>query len=95
MPGGDCRAFSRVASWGCFCWGNCHARRSRFHAGVAVSIGVVLIAWMTLSPLIESVPQSIRWPLHESLTIVVGTTVIVVVGALIAKVASPPAEVSD
>ncbi len=46
---------------------------------------VVVIAWMSLSPLInEGSPfYVLRSPLHTYLTIVVGTTVIFVVGFLL------------
>lgn len=57
----------------------------RAHAVLAVVLGLLAIAWMSLSPLInEGSPfYVLRSPLHTYLTIVVGTTVIFVVGFLL------------
>ena len=57
----------------------------RAHAVTAVILGLVSIAYMSLSPLInEGSPfYEFRCPLHTYLTIVVGTTVIFLVGFLL------------
>lgn len=57
------------------------------HAVVAVILGVLTIAWMSLSPLInEGSPfYCLRSPLHTYLTIVFGTTVIFLTGFLLSK----------
>ena len=62
----------------------------RAHAVVAVILGLLTIAWMSLSPLInEGSPfYCLRSPLHTYLTIVFGTTVIFLVGFLLTKLSS-------
>lgn len=57
----------------------------RAHAVIAVVLGLLSIAYMSLSPLInEGSPfYCLRCPLHTYLTIVVGTTVIFLVGFLL------------
>lgn len=57
----------------------------RAHAVIAVMLGLLSIAYMSLSPLInEGSPfYCLRCPLHTYLTIVVGTTVIFLVGFLL------------
>lgn len=57
----------------------------RAHAVTAVVLGLLSIAYMSLSPLInEGSPfYEFRCPLHTYLTIVVGTTVIFLVGFLL------------
>ena len=57
------------------------ARRAQ--GGVAmlsVMIGVLVIGWMTFSPLIDQLPVFLRNPLHANMTIVVGTLTIFFVG---------------
>lgn len=60
----------------------------RAHAVIAVVLGLLSIAYMSLSPLInEGSPfYRLRCPLHTYLTIVVGTTVIFLVGFLLTAV---------
>ncbi|MBP3483292.1 MAG: sodium:solute symporter [Alistipes sp.] len=57
----------------------------RAHAVTAVILGLIAIAWMSLSPLInEGSPfYCFRSPLHTYLTIVVGTTVIFLTGFIL------------
>lgn len=57
------------------------------HAVAAVAAGLLVIAWMSLSPLInEGSPfYCFRSPLHTYLTIVLGTTVIFLTGFLLTK----------
>ena len=51
-------------------------------AAVAVVVGVMVIAWLALSPGYALLPDVMRNPLHDFLTIVVGTIVIEVFGGL-------------
>ena len=62
----------------------------RTHAVVAVILGLLTIAWMSLSPLInEGSPfYCLHSPLHTYLTIVFGTTVIFLTGFLLTKLSS-------
>jgi len=57
-------------------------------AVTAVSIGVLLIFWMSAPWL----PESIRPALHGNLTIVVGTLTIFLVGLLVSRLVSSPKE---
>ncbi len=61
----------------------------RSHAVIAAILGLIVIAWMSLSPLInEGSPfYCMRSQLHTYLTIVLGTTVIFLVGFLLTKLA--------
>ncbi len=70
---------------GLFLLGVVCRRVRRAHAVLAVVLGLLTIAWMSLSPLInEGSPfYVLRSPLHTYLTIVFGTTVIFVVGFLL------------
>lgn len=57
------------------------ARTSRAAAAItATMLGVLLIAWMTLSPKIEQLPTVLQNPLHANMTIVCGTLAIFLVG---------------
>lgn len=64
----------------------CHNVR-RPHAVAAVIVGLLVIAWMSLSPLID--PESgagwLRSPLHTYMTIVFGTTAIFLTGFVLTK----------
>jgi len=57
-------------------------------AAVGVIVGVIVIVWMSLSPLYftEGNLLKFRSPLHSNLTIVVGTTVIFLVGFIVLKI---------
>jgi len=57
-------------------------------AAVGVILGVIVIVWMSLSPLYftEGNLLKFRSPLHSNLTIVVGTTVIFLVGFIVLKI---------
>ena len=54
-------------------------------AGIAAVIGILVIAWMSLTPIFITSDEwlSFRNPLHTNLTIVIGTTVIFLSGFLI------------
>jgi len=56
-------------------------------AAIGVIIGVVVIAWMSLSPLYftEGDLLKFRSPFHSNLTIVLGTMIIFLVGFLAQK----------
>lgn len=70
---------------GLFLLGVVCRRVKRAHAVAAVVLGLVAIAWMSLSPLIDEGSPLYRFhsPLHTYLTIVVGTTVIFLTGFLL------------
>lgn len=65
----------------------------RAHAVLAVVLGLAIIAWMSLSPLIDAGPSlcCLRSGLHTYLTIVVGTTVIFLTGFLLTALKRKPA----
>jgi len=54
---------------------------------IGVAAGVLVIVWMSLSPLLFTSGQLVRFksPFHSNLTIVIGTTVIFLVGFLMMK----------
>lgn len=63
------------------------SRRSRgASAAIAVTVGVLVIAWLTFSPEMEKWPSAVRNSLHSNMTIVVGTLVIFLCGVLISAV---------
>lgn len=47
---------------------------------LAVLLGVGIIGWMTLSPLIEQLPPYLQNPLHANMTIVIGTLAVFLLG---------------
>ena len=59
----------------------------RPHAVAAVIVGLIVIAWMSLSPLIEPTSGAgwLRSPLHTYMTIVFGTTAIFLTGFVLTK----------
>ena len=64
------------------------SRRARSaEAAVAVSIGIVLIMWLSLSKLAMWPDAWESWanPLHNFMTIVLGTSSIVLLGALLGR----------
>ena len=72
---------------GLFLLGFFSKRASHRAAMMAVIAGVVVIAWMSLSPLLFNSQELMpfRSPLHANLTIVLGTTVIFLTGFLISS----------
>ena len=58
-----------------------------FHAAVGVTVGVLLICWMSLSPtyFTQGAWVNFKSPLHTNLAIVVGTTAIFFVGFFLAN----------
>ncbi|MDE5578430.1 MAG: sodium:solute symporter, partial [Alistipes sp.] len=66
----------------------------RPHAVAAVVLGLLTIAWMSLSPLInEGSPfYVLRSPLHTYLTIVFGTTAIFIAGFLLTRFTAKPTD---
>ncbi len=57
------------------------SRRARSPAAAAgLVIGLVVVAWMTLSPKIDALPTYLRNPLHANMIIVIGTMTILLVG---------------
>lgn len=62
------------------------AKKAKKPGAVAgVIVGVLVIAWMTMSPKLESLPSWLRNPLHANMTIVVGTLSIFLVGLLVTR----------
>lgn len=63
-------------------------RVQRFEAGIAVIVGIIVIAWMSLTPvfLTEGEWQEFSNPLHVNLTIVLGTCVIFLTGFLLSLI---------
>ncbi|MDR0418835.1 MAG: sodium:solute symporter [Prevotellaceae bacterium] len=73
---------------GLFLLGYLVKRVKSAYAGVAVAVGVLVIAWMSLSPIYftsENLLQ-FRSPFHSYLTIVFGTTAIFLVGFLLTTI---------
>ncbi len=65
------------------------SRASEPRAGlIAVITGVIVIVWMTLPKLWPDVWESIRSPLNSSLTVVVGTLTIFLIGLVLSKLFS-------
>ncbi|MEQ8548156.1 MAG: sodium:solute symporter [Cyclobacteriaceae bacterium] len=62
-------------------------KATSINAAVAVSIGVLVILWMSLSPLIftNGFMEYLQNPMHTNLTIVIGTSVIFLTGFLLTK----------
>ncbi|MGE4587853.1 MAG: sodium:solute symporter [Mangrovibacterium sp.] len=72
---------------GLFLLGYLSKKVSSIDAAVGVVIGVLVIVWMSLSPLYfndENLP-AFRSPFHSNLTIVIGTMTIALTGFLLAK----------
>jgi SSS family solute:Na+ symporter len=62
------------------------SKQSRNHeAVIAICIGIILIIWMTLSPLLPESYGSLRNTLHQNMVIVVGTLTIFLTGVLLTK----------
>ncbi|MCG6155734.1 sodium:solute symporter [Rubinisphaera margarita] len=55
---------------------------SKHGAMLAVTIGLLVISWMTFSTKIASLPPYLQNPLHANMTIVVGTLTIFLIGIL-------------
>lgn len=72
---------------GLFLLGYLARKASNFNAMIGVICGVLVILWMSLSPLYftEGSWLNFRSPFHANLTIVIGTTVIFLVGFLLSK----------
>lgn len=66
----------------------------RIPAAIGVILGIIVIAWMSLSPVIftDGLFISFRSPFHANLTIVFGTLVIFLCGFLLSKIFEPKAE---
>jgi len=54
-------------------------------AGVGVTVGVLVIMWMTLSPQIPETLAFLRSPFHGFMTTVVGTLTILLVGVALSR----------
>ena len=72
---------------GLFLLGYFVKKARNINAVIGVSIGVLVICWMSLSPIYFTKGYLInfRSPFHTNLTIVIGTTIIFLVGFLLSK----------
>jgi SSS family solute:Na+ symporter len=72
---------------GLFLLGYFSKRATSMNAAIAVSVGILVILWMSLSPVYFNTEGLIclRSHLHTQLTIVTGTTVIFLTGFLLSK----------
>jgi solute:Na+ symporter, SSS family len=59
------------------------------HAAIGVAVGVLTILWLSLSP-VYFTDEEFRNPFHSNLTIVIGTTVIFLVGFLLTRIMIRP-----
>jgi len=63
------------------------SKQTRNHeAIIAISIGIVVILWMTLSPLLPQDYGMLRNILHQNMVIVVGTLVIFLTGVVLTRI---------
>ena len=69
---------------GLFLLGMISKRADRAAAITGVSIGIMVILWMTLSPQLPA-GSTLRSPFHSNMIIVVGTLTIFWVGLLVSK----------
>jgi SSS family solute:Na+ symporter len=72
---------------GLFLLGYFAQKAKSFDAAIGVAVGVLVILWLSISPIYFTQGWLIHFksPLHSNLTIVIGTTVIFLIGFLIAK----------
>jgi len=78
---------------GLFLLGLISRRAQSPHAAIAGTVGVFLIAWLALSPISNIWPEawnSWKNPLHKNMTIIIGTTSIVLIGMLLGSLAAGP-----
>jgi SSS family solute:Na+ symporter len=62
------------------------SRRTGNHAAmIAAAIGVLVIAWMTLSPKMPATLGALKNPFDKNMVIVIGTLSIFLVGVLLAR----------
>jgi len=65
------------------------SRRANSPAALTgVTVGILLIVWMSLSPHWDWLPEPLRSPLHSFMTIVVGTLSILLVGLAVSRLTS-------
>jgi SSS family solute:Na+ symporter len=63
------------------------SKQSRNHeAIIAIAIGILVILWMTLSPLLPENYSLLRNTLHQNMVIVIGTLTILLTGLLFTKI---------
>jgi SSS family solute:Na+ symporter len=71
---------------GLFLLGIISRRAGSGAAAAAVLLGVLVIAWMTFTPLIDAMPPFLRSPLHANMVIVIGTLTIFLAGLALSRV---------
>jgi solute:Na+ symporter, SSS family len=69
---------------GLFLLGLFSRKATNFAAAAGVSVGVLVILWMTL-PQVMSIPDRLRAPFHANLTMVLGTLTIFLVGLAVSR----------
>ena len=75
---------------GLFLLGLTGRRMTSRAALVGVAVGVLVIGWLTFSPKIESISESLRNPLHSFLTVFLGTLAITLAGFVAASFFGEP-----
>ena len=70
---------------GLFLLGIISRRAKNQQAAIATVIGVLVICWLTLTPLLDNSFGGFKNPMNKNLTIVIGTLTIFLVGTLLAK----------
>jgi len=68
---------------GLFLLGMISRRATSGAAAIGVVVGVLVIAWLSLSPMMGFLPEALQNPFHNLLTIVLGTMTIILVGMLV------------
>jgi SSS family solute:Na+ symporter len=73
--------------FGLFLLGFISRKAGKAEAIIGVIIGVIVIVWMSLSPLIFTEGDSLKFrsPFHSNLTIVFGTLTIFLIGFVLTK----------
>jgi SSS family solute:Na+ symporter len=69
---------------GLFLLGQVCRRADNVAGAIAVTIGALVILWMSL-PSIVDVPPQLRNPFHANMTIVIGTLTIFLIGLIVAQ----------
>jgi len=75
---------------GLFLLGMISRRAKNAHAAIAGTLGIFLIVWLALSPLSNVWPEAwSTWknPMHANMTIIIGTSSIVLIGVLLGSLA--------
>ena len=87
MPGGGLASVFSGGMLGLFLLGFLSKKVRNIDAAIGVVAGVLIIIWMSLSPLFfkHGILLHFKSPFHQNLTIVFGTIIISLIGFLSAK----------